>query len=108
MKFGMLLPLSGPYAGVSEIVSTALAAEDNGFDSVWSYDLQLSGTQAYRRHVVFGRVEDINPKNPPIFYEPLTTLSYLAAKTSRIQLGTGVVILPLTNPFTIAKQVCKP
>jgi len=104
MKFGVLLPLSGPHGGVSEILSTALHAEELGFDSVWSYDLQLSGGTAYRQHVVCGSIEDVDPSKPPVFYEPLTTLAYVAAKTTRIEIGTGVVILPLTNPFTVAKQ----
>ncbi|MHB8566357.1 MAG: LLM class flavin-dependent oxidoreductase [Nitrososphaerales archaeon] len=104
MKFGILLPLSGPHGGVSEILSTALHAEEMDFDSVWSYDLQLSGGAAYRQHVVCGSIEDIDPKKPPVFYEPLTTLAYIAAKTTRISIGTGVVILPLANPFTVAKQ----
>ena len=104
MKFGVLLPLSGPHTGVSEIVSTAVKAEEMGFDSAWSYDLQLSGGPAYRQHVVCGSIEDVDPNKPPVFYEPLTTLSYIAAKTSRITIGTGVVILPLSNPFTVAKQ----
>ncbi|MGI0092068.1 MAG: LLM class flavin-dependent oxidoreductase, partial [Nitrososphaerales archaeon] len=104
MKFGVLLPLSGPHAGIKEIVSTAVTAEELGYDSVWSYDLQLSGGEAYRRHVVCGSLEDVNPSKEPVFYEPLTTLSYIAAKTEKITIGTGVVILPLANPLTVAKQ----
>ena len=104
MKFGVLLPLSGPHSGVSEIISTATTAEDFGFDSVWSYDLQFSGGQAYTQHVVCGSIEEVDPNKPPVFYEPLTTLSFIAAKTSRINIGTGVTILPLSNPFTVAKQ----
>lgn len=104
MKFGILLPLSGPHGGIQEIMSTATTAEELGFGSLWSYDLQLSGGTAYRQHVVCGSIEDVDPKKPPVFYEPLTTLAYIAARTTRISLGTGVVILPLTNPFTVAKQ----
>lgn len=104
MKFGVLLPLSGPHASVDGIVSTAVKAEEMGYDSVWSYDLQLSGGQAYRQHVVCGSIEDVNPKGEPVFFEPLTTLAYIASKTSKISLGTGVVILPLSNPVTVAKQ----
>ena len=104
MKFGVLLPLSGPHASVSGIVSTATNAEEMGLDSVWSYDLQLSGGTAYREHVVCGSIEDVDSSKPPVFYEPLTTLAYVAARTTRITIGTGVIILPLSNPFTVAKQ----
>ncbi|HZO68962.1 MAG TPA: TIGR03619 family F420-dependent LLM class oxidoreductase [Kribbellaceae bacterium] len=37
-------------------------------------------------------------------YEPLVTLGWLAAQTHRIRLGTSVLILPLRNPYAVAKQ----
>lgn len=37
-------------------------------------------------------------------YEPLVTLTYLAAVTSTIRLGTSVLVLPMRNPFVVAKQ----
>ncbi|WP_116950557.1 TIGR03619 family F420-dependent LLM class oxidoreductase [Jiangella endophytica] len=37
-------------------------------------------------------------------YEPLTTLAFLAAATERIQLGMSVLVLPLRDPFLVAKQ----
>jgi probable F420-dependent oxidoreductase len=38
-------------------------------------------------------------------YEPLVTLAHIAARTSTIRLGTSVLVLPLRNPFVVAKQV---
>jgi probable F420-dependent oxidoreductase len=38
-------------------------------------------------------------------YEPLVTLSHLAARTSMLRLGTSVLVLPMRNPFVVAKQV---
>jgi alkanesulfonate monooxygenase SsuD/methylene tetrahydromethanopterin reductase-like flavin-dependent oxidoreductase (luciferase family) len=37
-------------------------------------------------------------------YEPLVTLAWLAAQTSRIRLGTSVLVLPMRNPYAVAKQ----
>jgi alkanesulfonate monooxygenase SsuD/methylene tetrahydromethanopterin reductase-like flavin-dependent oxidoreductase (luciferase family) len=37
-------------------------------------------------------------------YEPLVTIGWLAAQTSTIRLGTSVLILPLRNPYAVAKQ----
>ena len=37
--------------------------------------------------------------------EPFTTLSFLAAATSRIRLGTGVCLVPQRNPLYTAKEV---
>jgi probable F420-dependent oxidoreductase len=41
------------------------------------------------------------------YWEPFTVLSYLAAVTSKITLGTSVVIVPMHNPFELAKQVAE-
>ncbi len=67
-------------------------AERLGFDSVWGNDHIT--TQRYLRN--------LSPK--PGFYEPLIVISYLAAVTERIALGTGVIVAPLRNPVVLAKQ----
>jgi probable F420-dependent oxidoreductase len=41
------------------------------------------------------------------YWEPFTVMSYLAGITSRITLGTSVVVLPMHNPFEVAKQVAE-
>jgi len=65
-----------------EVLTGARALEAAGFDSLWVGD-----------HVSF---------HIPIL-ESLTLLSFAAAATERIQLGTSVYLLPLRNPTTIAK-----
>jgi probable F420-dependent oxidoreductase len=37
------------------------------------------------------------------YYEPLTLLSFVAARTSRVRLGTSVLVLPYHNPVRLAK-----
>jgi probable F420-dependent oxidoreductase len=71
-------------------------AEDLGYDSLWVGE-----------HVV---VPD--PRVPPSPMEPdepildgLVALAYLAARTERIRLATGIVILPQRNPLVLAKQL---
>ena len=41
------------------------------------------------------------------YWEPFAVISYLAAKTSRLKFGTSIVVLPMHNPFEIAKQVAE-
>ncbi|MEA5358220.1 TIGR03619 family F420-dependent LLM class oxidoreductase [Amycolatopsis sp., V23-08] len=69
----------------------ARAAEDLGYRTAWLPD-HLIPPGAFGD--VFGGV-----------YEPLVTLAHIAALTSRIRLGTSVLIVPLREPFALAKQV---
>ena len=91
MKFGIALenftpPGKSPTAG--SIVLMAKTAESFGFHSVWVWDHLLLGSRK-----VF-----------PVL-ESLSTLQFVAAKTSRIKLGTSVLILALRNPLVLAKTV---
>ena len=39
------------------------------------------------------------------YYDALTTLTWVAARTSRVRLGTTVLVLPYLNPLVLAKTV---
>ena len=70
------------------LIDYAVRAEALGLDSVWVWD-----------HVLLG----VDPPFPII--EPLTLLAAVAGRTSRIKLGTGVLVLPLRNPVVLAKEL---
>ena len=91
MKFGIALPNFGRYAKRDEILSIAKTAEALGFDSIWVSD-----------HIV---IPESHKGFGNVFYEPLTTLTYVAALTTKIRLGTSVIILPYRNPIVLAKTV---
>jgi probable F420-dependent oxidoreductase len=75
------------------LVGLAARAEALGFDSVWAHD-----------HVFnVGHVLDRIGGRP--YYEPLTLLSFVAARTTRVRLGTSVLVLPYHNPIRLAKTV---
>lgn len=74
----------------------ARLAEAAGFDSLWAGE-----------HVVLP-----DPRVPPSpmapgerILDPLITLAYLAAHTTTIRLGTGIIILPQRNPLVLAKEL---
>ncbi|MET8026765.1 LLM class F420-dependent oxidoreductase [Streptomyces avermitilis] len=73
----------------------ARRAEELGYGSWWAGD-----------HVVLPspRTPDspMEPTDPVL--DPLTHLAYVAAVTERLELGTGIVILPQRNPVVLAKQ----
>lgn len=91
MKFGIILPTFGESSSRLTLIDAALAAERMGFDSVWVTDhLALPKPDAER----FGRI-----------FEAMTTLSYLAASTSRVRLGISSLVLPQRNPVEVAKEI---
>src|SRR5438046_9980785 len=95
MKLGVflpsyLLPGEGPEHG-QQIRRFAAHAEELGFDSLFITDHLLSALRFYRVS----------------WTEPLTTLSHVAAVTSRILLGTSVLVLPTHNPVVLAKEIAK-
>jgi probable F420-dependent oxidoreductase len=91
MRFGIHLPQYGRAAGPEGITRAAAQAEDLGFSDVWVSDhLAIPATAPY----------------PPAFlYEPLITLTWAAAATHRIGLGTSVLVLPYRHPLHLAKEL---
>jgi probable F420-dependent oxidoreductase len=84
--------LPNGHRGVTLVQLTEITevAEELGFNGVWPLD-----------HVLVG--PDLKDRYPWVI-EPLTLLGYLAARTSRIRLGTSVIVLGMRNPFVVAKQ----
>jgi probable F420-dependent oxidoreductase len=91
MKFGFSLSNNQGIDDVQAIVRLAIRAEELGFDSVWASD------HIFNVSYVFERIGD----KP--YYDPLTILSYIAAVTTRIRLGTSVLVLPYHHPMRLAK-----
>lgn len=91
MKIGVSLLNNWGIEDAQAMVGLATRAEELGFDSVWVHD------HVFNVGHVFDRIGD----RP--YYEPLTLLSFVAARTSRVRLGTSVLVLPYHNPIRLAK-----
>jgi probable F420-dependent oxidoreductase len=89
-EHGVILPNFGSGATPAGVLRVAEAAERLGFDSVWTTEHLLVGTEAVEP---YGTVLD-----------SLTVLSWLAGRTERVGLGTSIVILPLHHPIRLAKE----
>jgi probable F420-dependent oxidoreductase len=89
---GMMYPV--PFAKPSDILPTALLCERLGYDSVWGND-----------HMTTQRYVQREFPQPPNFYEPLITFTYVAARTTRLRLATGIIVLPMRHMAVLAKQV---
>ncbi|MBM7776347.1 putative F420-dependent oxidoreductase [Actinokineospora baliensis] len=93
MELGFALPVSGSWATVDNLVRVATRAEDLGYRSLWTMQRLLSPPDgawgdAYRSVL-----------------DPITTLSYVAARTSRARLGVAVLNMPFSAPALLAKQL---
>jgi probable F420-dependent oxidoreductase len=104
-QFGVRLPVAGPLADPSAILRVATEAERLGFDALWVHDYIVWTKELNRTHVSCGSIEVVREDQDPLFFESLTTLSFVAAATSRIRLGTAVLIMPYRNPIVAAKQL---
>lgn len=93
LKVGIYLPSFGyPRDGIDHaerLRRWCIRAEELGFDSIWVTDHMLRARNMYAS----------------TWIEPLTALSFAAAVTSRITLGTGVLLLPLRHPVLLAKTL---
>jgi len=96
MDFGIDLPVSGPFASPEAIVCMAIEAERLGYAAVWTYERMLypAGEQTIPDFAFYRSGT----------YEPLETLSYIAAKTERIKLGTSIITAPFHVPVLLARR----
>lgn len=104
MHFGLAFANTGPFASAEGAARFAVAAEAAGFESLWTVEHVVvpAGYESTYPYDPSGKMP--GPEDSPI-PDPLIWLSYLAAVTSRINLATGILILPQRNPVVLAKEV---
>lgn len=101
---GVALPTVGLDHSAELLLPVAEAADHLGYDSVWATDHLL---MAYERRSEYpyghsGTEIAITPGMG--WLEPLVALSFVAARTERVRLGTSVLVLPYRNPVLVAAQ----
>ncbi len=103
-EFGIRVPNSGPLSSKENIVKAAQNSEELGFDTIWLHDHVVWSSEMHRHHISSGAAEALNDAQEANFFECMTTMSYLAAKTKDIQIGVACLVMPLRNPIYAAKQ----
>jgi len=99
MKFGVVYPqteLGGDPTAVHEI---GVGVDSLGFDSLLFYDHVIGAEHADREPKLWGPYTENDP-----FHDPFVAFGYLAGITSRIELATGVLILPQRQTALVAQQ----
>ncbi|MCC7368714.1 MAG: LLM class F420-dependent oxidoreductase [Chloroflexi bacterium] len=103
MRFGVMLPQQGLKASPEALVRAAQQAERLRYDSVWVNERLLY--PVHPRTPYPGSPDGALPATFSRTFTPLETLAYVAAHTSRVALGTGIVNMPLHNPVMLARQL---
>lgn len=102
MKLGAIFPTTEIGNDPSAIRDWAQAAESLGFTRVVTYDHVVGAPHENRTPPLAGPYTERDA-----FHEPFVLLSYLAAVTSRVELVTGVLILPQRQTVMVAKQAAE-
>jgi len=104
MKFGIGSIGIGPFSVPETMAHVAQTAERCGFESLWAPDHSAIPDPHLSKCPYTPDGEIPGGADAPLV-EPITALSFLAGLTSRIKLGTGIMILPQRHPFYVAKEV---
>jgi len=96
MTFGLFAINMGVCVDPTTAAAVARSAEQAGFDSIWAGE-----------HVVLPDPQappsPLPPETPML--DPTVALTFVAAHTKRVRLGTGIIILPQRNPLVLAKEL---
>ena len=90
MKVGVNLINFGPGVSPASLKSWATLSEALGYHIIMTSD-----------HIAI--TPDLQSRYPAPFYEPLSLLGWLAGVTTKIEIGTTVIIVPYRNPLELAK-----
>ena len=92
MRYGIHLPQFGRAGGPDSVRRAAIQAEELGYDDIWVSD-----------HLAI----PVDAPYPPTAYihEPIVTLTWAAAATKTIGLGTSIMVLPMRHPLVLAKML---
>ena len=105
MKFGLRYLNTGRNVWSDKAISMAQAAEEAGFESIWTVDHVVvpKGYKSTYPYASSGRMGDGNEDMQ--YPDPLIYMAYLASVTKTIRLSTGILIIPQRNPVVAAKQI---
>jgi probable F420-dependent oxidoreductase len=100
LRIGFFLPQIGPAANPGAIVKVAKRAEELKYDSVWVTERLLYAVEPQTSYYG-GPLPEVYKR----VFDPVETLTFASAHTSRIALGTSVLDIPFYNPVVLARRL---
>jgi hypothetical protein len=103
MRIGFALPNIGPVATPEAVIAVAERAEQLGYDSLWTIERLLYPVKLQRPYPV--TADGSLPEVYKHALDPLEALTFAAARTTKIALGTSVLDIPYYNPVMLARRL---
>jgi probable F420-dependent oxidoreductase len=103
VKLGCFIPQIGPGATPEGMVKAAQRAEELGFDSVWVTERLLFPVSPRNPYVAEpdGKLPDVYKR----VFDPIEALTWVAAHTKTIRIGTSVLDIPFYNPIVLGRTL---
>jgi probable F420-dependent oxidoreductase len=93
----------GPTASPESLIKVARRAEELGYDSVWVLERLLWPLAPKEPYPA--APDGHLPKTYQTVFDPIETLTWVAAHTTKVQLGTSVLVLPYHSPIQLARRI---
>ena len=103
MKTGFALPNIGPVATAEAVAKVAQRAEALAYDSLWTIERLLWPVKPQTPYPA--TPDGLLPEPYKYILDPLDTLTFAAAHTKNITLGTSVLDIPYHNPVTLGRRL---
>jgi probable F420-dependent oxidoreductase len=103
MKLGFALPNVGPVATPEAVSQVAQRAEALGYHSLWTIERILVPVKPQTRYAI--TADGLLPEPYKYVLDPLDALTFAAAQTKTIKLGTSVLDMPYYNPVLLARRL---
>ena len=100
LRVGFFLPQIGPVADQRSIVKVAKRAEELSYDALWVTERLLWAVEPQTSYYG-GPIPEVYKR----VFDPIETLTFVAAHTNRIALGTSVLDIPFYNPVMLARRL---
>ena len=104
MRYGVGFANTVPFVDGVGAARLGVCAEQAGFESVWTVE-HVVFPDEYTSRYPYGPGGKMPARASTPMPDPLVWLTWVAAKTTHLRLGTGIVILPQRNPVILAKEV---
>jgi alkanesulfonate monooxygenase SsuD/methylene tetrahydromethanopterin reductase-like flavin-dependent oxidoreductase (luciferase family) len=101
VRLGFTVPHMGALAGPDSLAQVARRAEEVGFDGLWVAERSLYPLEPAAPYPA----GDVLPEAFKTNLDPLDALTYVAAQTTRIGLGTSIINLPWYSPVLLARRL---